>query len=398
MNNQKNIKILQYNHSFYPILDGSSNYIKDIVTSIQDCEFEVITTGLFGYPCVEKISNNTIVRRFSPKDVLRLSGKSPIRYIFYPFGLIIEWIRLWKECRYMINSKYDILHVHSIDASISWFLCNKFRTFFFMDLIFKIIRFDKIKKQKLLTIHGLPINSNPLFDRYIDELLKNFCIIVCVDKNIHDYFRKFDADIKTENILYIANSVDVKRFKFCEKNRDKDNFSVGFIGRLEYSRGIDLIIDLIDRLPQHITLVIIGAGNKLAIDNFKKKVDGSKIEFYSNIPNDKIPEYIQKFDVLLNPVLVEGISRITLESMSCGCPVIMINKGDRYPVIHNMTGFLVEPNVEYILNMLSYINADMNKLDEIGIAARRIIESEFSTTIFSKRYIKLYKTLVESND
>lgn len=397
MNNKKSMKIIQYNHSFHPILDGSSNYIKDIVSSIQDCEFEVITTGLFGFPSIEKISNNTIVRRFHPKDVLKLAGKSPLRYLLYPFGLVIEWVRLWKEYRYMKNSKYDILHIHSIDASISWLLCNKFRTFVFMDVVFRIMRFDKIQKHKLLTIHGLPMNSNPLFDLQIKKLFDFFTNIVCVDRNIVQYFEKLNSD-KTNNILYIPNSVDVKRFKFCEKNRDKDNITVGFIGRLEYSRGIDIIIDLINRLPQHITLIIIGAGNKLAIDNFKKRIDISKIEFYSNVPNDKIPEYIKMFDVLLNPVLVEGISRITLESMSCGCPVIMINKGDRYPLIHDTTGFLVESNVEDVLNIFSYINADMNKLNEMGLAARKIIESEFSMTIFSKRYIELYNTLVESND
>lgn len=389
------MKIVQYNHSMYPILDGSSNYIKDIVTSIRDYEFEVVTTGLYGYPSIEKISENAIVRRFLPKDFFKLSGKSKFRFFGYPLGLIFEWIRLWNEYKYLRDSKYDILHVHSIDASISWFLYNKFKIKFFIWVVYKIIRFDKIKTARILTIHGLPLDSNPLFDEHIKELIKHFDTIVCVDRNIVEYIEALEKNNHMKKILYVPNAIDTKKFKYLKKNQDSNELMIGFIGRLEYSRGIDILIDLIERLPQYMKLIVVGSGNELAINKFKNKVDISKIELYTNVSNDKIPDILYKFDILFNPVLAEGISRATLESMSCGCPVIMIDKGNRYPVIHMKTGFLVRPNIDKILEILEYIHSNISALDEVSIQARKIVELEFSTIPFANKYMKIYDDIIK---
>lgn len=389
------IKIFQYNHSMYPILDGSSNYIKDIVTSISGHKFEVLTKGLIGYPSEERISNNAVIKRFCPKDFLRLVSKSSFRFLFYPFCLVLEWVRLYNEYKYMKESKYDILHVHSIDASISWHLCNRFKLFFFMNIAFCIIKLGNIDKKKILTIHGLPIERNPLFDKYMITIINYFDNVVCVDHNIVDYINSLLKDEPIcKKIYYVPNAVDTSVFKYEKKVRQNYKISVGFIGRLEFSRGVDLLVELIDNLPTYIKLIVVGAGNELSINEFKRRVDMSKVKFYSNIPNDQIPTYIHKFDVLFNPVLAEGISKVTLEAMSCGCPVIMINKGIRYPVIHKNTGFLVEPKIGDVLETLEYIYNENNLLDEMGLRARSIIESKFSTESFAQRYKTLYKSIL----
>lgn len=381
----------------YPILDGSSNYIKDIVTSISDYKFEVLTKGFIGYPSEEYISNNGVIKRFGPKDFLLLVSKSPFRFLFYPFCLVLEWMRLYNECKYMRKNKYDILHVHSVDAPISWLLCNKFKLYFFMNIAFCIIKLESIDKKKILTIHGLPLERNPLFDKYMLTIVNFFDYIVCVDRNIVDYVDSLlKGKFLFKEIYYIPNAVDTSVFKYEIKVRQDNKISVGFIGRLEYSRGVDLLVELIDNLPTYIKLIVVGAGNELEINEFKRKVDMSKIEFYSNVPNNQMPVYIHRFDILFNPVIAEGISKATLEAMSCGCPVIMINKGIRYPIIHKNTGFLVEPKIGEVIKTLEYINNENNILDEMGLRARSIIESEFSTESFAQRYKTLYKSILNA--
>lgn len=391
------IKVYQYNHSMYPILDGSSNYIKDIVTSISEHKFEVLTKGFIGYPSEEHISNNGVIKRFGPKDFLRLVSKSPFRFLFYPVCLVLEWVRLYNEYKYMKNSKYDILHVHSIDASISWFFCNKFKSFLFMNIAFYIIKLENIDKKKILTVHGLPLERNSLFDKYMTKTINSFDDLVCVDRNIVDYISSLlKGESLLKKIYYIPNAVNTSVFKYEKKVRQDNKIFVGFIGRLEFSRGVDLLVELIDNLPTYIKLIVVGAGSELSINEFKRRVDMSKIEFYSNVPNDQIPAYIHRFDILFNPVIAEGISKATLEAMSCGCPVIMINKGIRYPIIHKNTGLLVEPNIDDVLETLEYINSENNLLHEMGLRARSIIESEFSTESFAQRYRTLYKSILDA--
>jgi glycosyltransferase involved in cell wall biosynthesis len=155
------------------------------------------------------------------------------------------------------------------------------------------------------------------------------------------------------------------------------------------SRGIDFLADLVKNKPENVDLTVIGAGNYKEIKRFLLMENMKSIEFYDNIKYDLIPNYIHKFDILFNPVIAEGISRVTLESMACGRPVIMLNKGDRYPVVHGKTGYLFNTSKE-LLELIDSLNFNKEELIKVGKEARRVVEDKYSNDVILPEIERLY--------
>jgi glycosyltransferase involved in cell wall biosynthesis len=111
-----------------------------------------------------------------------------------------------------------------------------------------------------------------------------------------------------------------------------------------------------------------------------------------------MPQIFNKFQVLLNPVLVEGISRVTLEAMSCGRVVIMLDYGNRYPVINAKTGFLIKNNLKDLIETLKYLYDNPKEIQKISLQSRQIVETEFSSKIIVPQIELLYsKVICESS-
>ena len=130
-------------------------------------------------------------------------------------------------------------------------------------------------------------------------------------------------------------------------------------------RGIDLLIQLINNLPEYVDLTIICSGKDTIVDNFKFEYASSRIKIFPNIPHKRVKNFLYETDVLLNPVLASGAGNATLESMACGRPVIMVKWEkfcSRYPVINNETGFIIENDIDNLLNLLEKLLKMLEKL------------------------------------
>lgn len=318
--------------------------------------------------------------------------------VMFPNTVLADIIRQKNKIRYLKNNHYDIIHFHGggILGTNIFYLINRFiKKPVFLDLY----NYEGIRAHKLLTVHGLyqKLSNNKLVKYCEDSFIDQFNDIICVDICIYNHLMDIYGDDSSRNIYYIPNSVDISKFKYSQIP-DREKLIVGFIGRLEGSRGLNTLYNLIEDLPNFVELWIIGAGNSTAVKKFwseaiKRGFDTSKIKFYSNIENAEIPNYIQNIDILFNPVIAEGISRITLESMSCGRPVIMSNLGNRYPVIPNKTGFLVDNNIPDIISLFQYIQENRSILNILGWNSRKIIELEFQNKITMSKLENVYKNI-----
>ncbi|MCK5346974.1 MAG: glycosyltransferase family 4 protein, partial [Candidatus Heimdallarchaeota archaeon] len=203
------------------------------------------------------------------------------------------------------------------------------------------------------------------------------------------------------NIWYVPNCVDVDRFNHTSISTDH-KLKIGFVGRLEKSRGTSYLFDVIKNLPPNVEMYVLGAGNKMAIERFEGKIDTSKIHFEKNIPYEEMHKFYRKIDILFNPAGGSdpsgsyGISRASLESMSSGRPVIMLGEKERYPIIHGKTGYLVKPELKEILALLGHINDSRDELEEIAINGRIIIEKEFSNKVIIPKIEKIYEDILAS--
>ncbi len=385
--------IIQYNPRFYPIMGGGEVHVANIVKGLSDYNFKIVTNALYGYPLVENFSQNVQILRFLPNDrnLIPFKTKSFNKALF-PYKLLSDIIRQKQKYSYLKNSSFDLLHIHGIGFESNFLKTDRILN---CTMFTKLIDFSFIDIPKVITIHNLfsPFTQDKLSRKFEQHIINQFENIIVVDQNIKSYVEDYvDKTGQNKNIIFVPNSVDTQKFNVFNYVEDA-KLKVGFIGRLEASRGLELLYKLIKNLPEYIELYIVGSGNENNRSKFEANIDVSKINYYTNLKNEDIPEFIGKIDILFNPVLAEGISRVSLEAMSCGKPVIMLDKGNRYPIIKNKTGYLIQTTDE-LLQLLQYLQDNRSEIREVGKNARKIVENEFSNDFVIPKISKIYKSLI----
>ena len=163
--------------------------------------------------------------------------------------------------------------------------------------------------------------------------------------------------VKDSKIVRVHNGIDPKIFGFEQKEKDinnskirtelgidKNEYIVGYIGRLSPEKGCDLIIPAIKCVLEKkklIRLVIVGDGVMKNI--MKHEVEKSNIGkqvIFTGFRSD-IPKVLCCFDSLILPSYMETFSLTTLQAMGVGIPVIASDTGGNpEQVVPNFNGVL----------------------------------------------------------
>ncbi len=169
-------------------------------------------------------------------------------------------------------------------------------------------------------------------------------IIVVDRKNLNRYVKKYSW-IKNK-ITLIPISVDTNRFYPMnkEKLRRKYNFSQNdkillFVGRLEYEKNLEFLIDSFkENTDKNNKLLIVGGGSLLKTLENKAKSNKNDIFFLGEVKNKIIPEIINMSDALVLCSYFEGSPTVVKESLCCRVPVLSTDVGDVKEVLETVNG------------------------------------------------------------
>jgi len=125
---------------------------------------------------------------------------------------------------------------------------------------------------------------------------------------------------------------------------------VVFLGRLDPTKGADLLIEAIRRLPQFkVSLDLYGAAQGEAGEKYEQKLNAlaggdQRIRFHSPVAPSQVVALLQNHDLLAVPSQwLESGPLVVLEAFAAGVPVLGSNLGGiRELVEHGINGFLVE--------------------------------------------------------
>jgi len=190
-----------------------------------------------------------------------------------------------------------------------------------------------------------------------------------------------------KDIEIIPVAVDTEFFKPIFK--EKENI-VGFLGRLEKEKGVDLLLEIVDlAMKKHpeLKFMIIGDGS------YKNKfADKNNVVFLSWVPRNKLPDYINKADVFIS--CQEGIGLGESEILACGRPIITLNSFVNKEIIKDgFNGFLCKPEPEDYLNSIKVILSNKKLLREMQRNSRWAAEVFLSSNSIADKWATLIFTL-----
>jgi glycosyltransferase involved in cell wall biosynthesis len=200
---------------------------------------------------------------------------------------------------------------------------------------------------------------------------------------------KYKKKLLPNGSRYIDESFIIKKRLNERKN------IVGFIGRLIKEKGI---LEFVEAIPQvlnknsDVNFLIVGNGPlKTEIEKLLDQKDLSdKVKISEWIPHDKIPDYLNKLNLLVLPTYTEGFPTIILEAMACGTPVLSTSSGGIFDIINDMeSGFIMKNNSPSCISKNIIRALNYPDIEEIVNNARKIIDEEFSYESAVERYKKI---------
>lgn len=126
----------------------------------------------------------------------------------------------------------------------------------------------------------------------------------------------------------------------------------GYIGRISYVKGLHVLIDALNLLPNHANYELHVYGDAATKDEkryalmLKEKSQSLPIIWHGKISNDSVQDAYHTFDIMVHPTICLEIFGLTLpEALSAGRPVIATRCGGPEDFIaEGIDGILVEPN------------------------------------------------------
>ena len=211
--------------------------------------------------------------------------------------------------------------------------------------------------------------------------------------------KKFLSFIPARRVNVIPNSVkNIINQKQIKKINDK-KLKVLFIGRLEYQKGVDVILDSIIEIfnsknKDDFKFEIVGNGSlvKLVEDTIKKNNLSNYIKFTRG--TSKPSQYMKNCHIILHASRYEGMSNVVIEGMSFGKCVISTKQASSEIITSNKDGILMESvSAVQIIKSLEKISINRVLLKKIGINAINKIKNNYS----EERIFKLWDGALKLN-
>lgn len=233
-------------------------------------------------------------------------------------------------------------------------------------------------------------------DRFV---LRSYAAVVAVSDEVKR--RLLKAGVCEDKIHLVRNGIDLRSFDKAHPTLRGDSTSdaapiVGLVGRLSREKGVDLFIraaaNVLVEFP-YARFLVIGEGPDR--DELESLIDELKIRDRLQIlgRRDDMPSIYASLDLMVSASRQEGLPMAILEGMANRLPLVATAVGEVPTVVlDGRTGVLVPAgSVEAISAGISELLRDPARRKRFGVAARKLIEEEFSAERMTTDYLRVYE-------
>ncbi|MBG9544700.1 glycosyl transferase family 1 [Cytobacillus firmus] len=205
----------------------------------------------------------------------------------------------------------------------------------------------------------------------------------------------------TDKKVYVTPfGVDMDKFRPMPEFKTEGKVTFGTVKALSDKYGIGDLIKAFARIykeKSNSELLIVGDGPQRAeYEQLTRDLGIDHVtEFTGRVPNDKVPEYINKMDVFGVPSTEdsESFGVAAVESMACGVPAVVSNVGGLPEVVlEGKTGFVVpKENPEELAKAMLHLADNKEKSIEMGHAGIEHVKANYNWTDNANGMLDLYE-------
>jgi glycosyltransferase involved in cell wall biosynthesis len=308
----------------------------------------------------KKKKNNSLIKKVlivadKPNWAYDSIAKSILKYNNYKIKFDIDYIKKTKNKLRKNHKQYDLIFI------LGWQLIAHFEN----GQIKEDLGF--LDKRKVITgIHShhswdnkktVP-NKDVEPPKVLIEYLNSFKAVNCVSLKLYKLFNRQGLN----NLHLTENGVDIEIFTQRKTFNFGKQLNIGFSGNSQnhdWRKGVSEFI-----MPSTIKTNV----------NF---VEANKTDQLL-IPQEKMPEFYKRIDLYICASSSEGFSLSVLEACASGIPVISTKVGGCEDlIIDGYNGFLVEREIESIVEKINYFKENRNLIIEMGNNNRKIVEDKW---------------------
>jgi glycosyltransferase involved in cell wall biosynthesis len=162
------------------------------------------------------------------------------------------------------------------------------------------------------------------------------------------------------------------------------------VGRMTYSKRVDLAIEAANRLK--VPLKVVGTGSE---EERLRSIAGPTVEFLGSVSDEELGELYSGAKALVFCALDEDFGMVPVEAMAHGTPVIALAQGGVVEsVVDGLTGILFhEPEVEDLVRAIGRFNSTKRKWESACRAqAENFSKERFKRELSTFVQLKLQKS------
>lgn len=145
-------------------------------------------------------------------------------------------------------------------------------------------------------------------------------------------------------VKVINNGIDLSVFQPTKSDfRERHNIPpekfviLGVAFDWGFRKGLDVFIELADKLPEDYQIVLIGTNNDV-----DRQLPNNIISIHRTNNQRELAEIYTAADVFLNPTREENYPTVNMESIACGTPVLTFRTGGCPEIVDESCGCVID--------------------------------------------------------